>query len=144
MKVGVTVVEKIPNGLRYPYISFQAKFLISLARSYLNDNERHYFTLLEMQPDTRKRVCSMPEGAVAIITHSRSGKTINHTTLSSEMNCSERFKNLFNMLAYYASIPTWEIYGFKVELTDCHEYSALEVTERKDGKWFVELKTLVR
>ena len=138
------MVEKIPNGFRYSYISFQAKYLTSLARSYLNDNERHYFTSLEMRPDTRKRVCSMPEDAVAITTRSHIGKTINYTTLSSEMNYSERFRNFLNMLAYYASIPAWNIYGFKIELIDYYEYSVLEVTEREDGKFFVELKTLVR
>ena len=60
------------------------------------------------------------------------------------MNYNERFRNFLNMLAYYASIPAWNIYGFKIELTDYYEYSVLEVTEREDGKYFVELKTLVR
>lgn len=138
------MVEKIPNGFRYSYISFQASYLTSLARSYLNDNERHYFTYLEMRPGTRKRVCPIPEDAVAITTRSHIGKTINYTTLSSEMNYSERFRNFFNMLAYNAAIPAWKIYGFKVELTDWYEYSVLEVTEREDGKYFVELRTLVR
>lgn len=138
------MVEKIHNGFRYSNISFQAKHLTSLARLYLNDNERHYFTSLEMRPDTRKRVCPIPEDAVAITTYSRSGKSINRTTLSSEMNYNERFRNFLNMLAYYASIPAWNIYGFKIELTDYYEYSVLEVTEREDGKYFVELKTLVR
>lgn len=138
------MVEKVHNGLRYSNIPFQAKYLTSLARSYLNDNDRHYFTSLELRPDTRKRVCPIPEDAVAITTYSRSGKSINRTTLSSEMNYNERFRNFLNMLAYNASIPTWKIYGFKVELTDWYEYSVLEVTEREDGKFFVELKTLVR
>ena len=70
------MVEKIPNGFRYSYISFQASYLTSLARSYLNDYDSHYFTSLEMQPDTRKRVCPIPEDAVAITTYSRSGKSI--------------------------------------------------------------------
>lgn len=138
------MVEKIPNGFRYSYISFQASYLTSLARSYLNDYDSHYFTSIEMQPDTRKRVCPIPEDAVAITTYSRSGKSINRTTLSSEMNYNERFRNFLNMLAYYASIPAWNIYGFKIELTDYYEYSVLEVTEREDGKYFVELKTFVR
>lgn len=138
------MVEKINNGFRYSNISFQAKYLTSLARSYLNDYDSHYFTSIEMQPDTRKRVCPIPEDAVAITTYSRSGKSINRTTLSSEMNYNERFRNFLNMLAYNAALPAWKIYGFKVELTDWYEYSVLEVTEREDGKFFVELKTLVR
>ncbi len=138
------MIEKIPNGLRYSHISFQASYLTSLARSYLNNYDSHYFTSIEMQPDTRKRVCPIPEDAVAITTYSRRGKSIKRTTLSSEMNYNERFRNFLNMLAYNASIFAWNIYGFKIELTDYYEYSVLEVTEREDGKYFVELKTLVR